>query len=87
MNVRVGQPLFRDARVRAALLRAIDRTGLVQTVFHGAAAVAAHAVPADDRGAAQAHGHDTPIQSDRRRGRPHGRRLEAREPVGGPRPA
>ncbi len=45
MNVRVGQPLFRDARVRAALLRAIDRPALVQTVFHGAATVATTPFP------------------------------------------
>ncbi len=50
MNVRVGQPLFRDARVRAALLRAIDRAGVVQTVFHGAAAVATTPFPPTTQG-------------------------------------
>ena len=45
MNVRVGQPLFRDARVRAALLRAIDRGAMVQTIFHGAATVATTPFP------------------------------------------
>ncbi len=52
MNVRVGQPLFRDARVRAALLRAIDRPGLVRTIFHGAAAVAVTPLPAAATGLA-----------------------------------
>ncbi|MFI5261780.1 MAG: ABC transporter substrate-binding protein [Candidatus Limnocylindrales bacterium] len=46
MNVRVGQPLFRDARVRAALLSAIDRPGLVRSVFAGAATVATTPFPA-----------------------------------------
>lgn len=50
MNVRVGQPLFRDARVRAALLRAIDRADLVQTVFHGSAAVATTPFPPTTEG-------------------------------------
>ena len=53
MNVRVGQPLFRDARVRAALLRAIDRAGLVQTVFHGAASVATTPFPPATNGLPQ----------------------------------
>jgi len=50
MNVRVGQPLFRDARVRTALLRAIDRPNLVETVFHGAATVASTPLPPTTQG-------------------------------------
>jgi peptide/nickel transport system substrate-binding protein len=45
-NLRPSHPEFRDARVRAALLRAIDRRGLVGDAWAGQATVAAAPIPA-----------------------------------------
>ena len=45
LNLRPGQPAFRDAAVRRALLQAIDREAVVESVFHGLAARADGLIP------------------------------------------
>lgn len=44
-NLRPSNPALRDARVRTALLRAIDRRGLIGAAWAGQAEVAAAAIP------------------------------------------
>jgi len=50
LNVRSDQPLFRDVRVRQALLQAIDRPALVSQVLAGAGAVATSPYPPGTEG-------------------------------------
>jgi peptide/nickel transport system substrate-binding protein len=44
-NLRPGQPAFRDSAVRRALLQAIDRDAIVESVYHGLAARADGLIP------------------------------------------
>ncbi|MGZ3586533.1 MAG: ABC transporter substrate-binding protein [Candidatus Limnocylindrales bacterium] len=45
LNVRSDQPLFRDVRVRQALLQALDREAIVRDVLHGAGTAAVSPYP------------------------------------------
>ena len=50
LNVRSDQPLFRDVRVRQALLQAIDRPAMVSQVLAGAGTVATSPYPPETEG-------------------------------------
>ncbi len=67
LNLRADRPEFRDARVRTALLAAIDRVGLIGRAYAGAAAPANGPIPAGSPwfdGSA-----DPPVRFDRKAAR------------------